>query len=645
MIVLLISIAALGLTIYLYIRNLKFAPLRILSIILLYVLITGFVFSLKMKKKSTSPVLLVDYSASMANYFSTVAPIIKKIEFPHSLVFFSESLYSQVLDDSVPFGKYTNIADALLKVSKLQPSAIVLISDGNHNFGHTPLADIENLDIPIYCFGVGAAPHRDVAIVDVSYPEYAYIGDSVQIEVTVQSQQFEGGRGIIKLKPAKKNKPQSKSFPLSSIKAKNSISFWVYTSQLGEEKNLIQITPQPGEETYDNNEFEFSLKILEKKIKVLYYTEHLSFNAKFIMQILTQDNYIDFQPLVKVKDNRYLRLGGRQSQPTKSELGTYDVLILDNINLRTLPWNNLKDLLQKGLGILCLGKITGHTDEWRDILPVNTADLPIKGNHIIKIIEPFSCLVPGDDYPPLSYINRVVGIKENAVIVAEANHMPIIAYRSYGRGMVFQINVLDIGTWQFLQMGLKQKDVLSYLITDIVRFVSMAGKNRRLVLQSLNKDYLVGQTIELTLQSYDRDFKFAGGGDFYGEFEGKKIPFFEVKRGIYKSSLIAEESGTFHVKAFGRLNEEMLSSNELEIRIKEGTIETARGLNQEYLQTLSAKTSGKYYSINELSTFTYMKPKESYVVKKLGFDSPFSYFLIVCLLAIDWFLRRRQGII
>lgn len=645
MIVLLISIAALGLTLYLYRKNLKVAPLRIFSIILLYILITGFVLSLKMKKKSIQPALLVDYSASMANYFSTVARIAREIEFPHSPFFFSESLFSLKPDDSIPFGKYTNIAGAILKISELQPSAIMLVSDGNHNYGHTYLTDIENLDIPIYCFGIGAAPHRDVAIAEVLYPEYAFIGDSVEIEVTIESQQFEGGKGTVVIRSAKKNKSQSKSFPLSNIKAKNSFSFRIHVSQLGEEKNIVRVTPQPGEETYDNNEFEFSLKVLEKKIKVLYYTEHLSFNTKFIMRVLAQDEYIDFQPLVKLKDSKYLKLDGKQSQLTELELSSFDVLILDNINLSTLPWNNLEDMVKKGLGILFVGTVTGHTDEWRDILPINTADASIKGNHVVKIVEPFSCLTPGDDYPPLSYINRVLGVKENAVIVAETNHMPIIAYRGHGRGMIFHINVLDIGTWQFLQMGLRQKDVLSYLVTDIVRFVSMVGKNRRLVLQAVDKDYTVGQTIELTLQSFDRDFKFAGGGDFYGEVQDKKIPFFEVKRGFYKSSFIAEKSGTFHIKAFGRLNEELLSSNELEISIKEGAIETAHGLNQEYLQTLSTKTGGKYYPIDELKDFTYVKPKESHIVKKVGFDAPIIYLIIVCLLAIDWFLRRRRGII
>lgn len=645
MIVLLISIVAVGITVLLYYKNLSLAPLRIISIIILYLLITGFALSVKFQKESNPPALLIDYSASMAKYFPIVAQKIDEIDFSHSRFFFGESLYKTLPEKDSPFGKFTDITGAISKVNKQQPSAIILISDGNHNYGKSPLSIIEDLDIPIYSFGVGSEYQRDLEIVDVSFPEYAFIGDSVEIEVIIQSKGFEGGKGRIQLKSIQKKKDQNKSFPLSEVKAKNKIHFWVYVSQPKEEKYLVRLAPQPGEENYENNEYEFSLRILEKKIKVLYYTEHLSFNTKFILRTLVQDSHIDFQSLAKISKEKYLNLTKNQKQITLPTLDKFDVLILDNINLNILPWDGIEKLLKKGLGILCMGTIEGYTHLWRDILPINTTELSVKGNHQIKIIEPFSCLVPGDDYPPLSYINRVVEVKENAVIIAEANHMPIIAYRGYGTGMVFQINGVDIGTWQFLELGMKKRNLLSDLMSDIIRFISLTRQNKRLVLKSLDKEYSIGEQIDLTLQSFDRNFKFAGGGDFYIEFGKKRIPFFEVNKGIYKASFIVEESGNFQLKASGKLDEEKLSSNELKIKISARKIEIEQSLNQDFLQTLSAKTGGKYYSIEELNAFKISVPKENHIFKKIDFDSPVSYILILCLLAIDWFLRRKRGII
>ncbi|MCK5259048.1 MAG: hypothetical protein KAJ69_05960, partial [Thermoplasmatales archaeon] len=164
-------------------------------------------------------------------------------------------------------------------------------------------------------------------------------------------------------------------------------------------------------------------------------------------------------------------------------------------------------------------------------------------------------------------------------------------------------------------------------------------------LKSLHKDYNIGETIDLTLQSFDRNFRLVGGGDFYIELDNKRIPFFEDNKGIYKASFIADTSGNFKIKASGKLNEESLSSNELEINISTMPIEIEQGLNKEFLQTLSVKTGGKYYPVDELDTFKISMPKNKHVLKKINFDSPISYFIILCLLAIDWFVRRKRGVI
>ncbi len=645
MIVLLISIVAVGLTIFLYYKNLYMAPLRILSLIILYLLITGFTLSLKLKEEGNLPAVLVDYSASMARYFPSVMHGVDGIDFSHSRFFFSESLFRGVPEDSSPSGRFTNITRAIVEVNKLEPSAIILLSDGNHNYGNAPFTVIEDMKIPVYCFGVGAETKRDVAIVDVMYPDYGFVGDSVTIEVIIQSKGFEGGEGSVELESAQKKAEQSKSFSLSDIEAKQNIGFSVYGSQPGEEKFLVRLVPQPGETTYENNEYEFSLHTLKKKMKILYYTDHVSFNTKFILRALGEDTYADVEPLGKLSKNNYFNFAINQKQTTLPALNEFDILLLDNINCATLPWTDVEKNLKRGMGIFCLGTIEGHTDLWRDILPLVTVGAPIKGSHQIEVIEPFSCFMPGEEYPPFSYINRVTDVKENAVVIARANQIPIIAYRGYGAGMVFQIIGADIGTWQFLQEGLKQKNVLSCLMADITRFISPTGQNKRLILKSVQRDYTLGGTIDLTLQSFDHNFKLTGGGDFYLEYAKRRIPFFEVGDGIYKTSLTAEESGNFHLKASGSLDEEKLVSNELEIRVLAHTIEIDEGLNRQFLQTLSAETGGKYYSIDELGTFNLPLPKEHQIVKKFTFDSPLSYLVIVCLLAIDWFLRRRRGTI
>ena len=279
------------------------------------------------------------------------------------------------------------------------------------------------------------------------------------------------------------------------------------------------------------------------------------------------------------------------------------------------------------------------------MLPINTTEAIVKGNFPLKIKEPFSCLVPGDDYPPLSAINRVLGVKDKAIIIAQANNVPIIAYHNYGTGMVFQINGIDIGTWQFLQLGLKQKDLLAHLLRDVIRFLSPIGKNKRLFLNTLHRIYNVGETITLKLQSYDQNYRLAGGGDFFFEFDNTAIPFFETGKGMYQACFISKKAGDIFLQASGKLEDEELTSNTLEFTVSGAIIEIDQGLNKDFLQTLAKETGGEYFSLNELAVFELPLPENVYRLKIIDFDSPISYFLIFALLAIDWIIRRRRGII
>ena len=626
-----------------YYKSLALAPIRIVAIILLYILITGFILSFGVKRRENPPVVLTDYSASMARYTDDIQQTINEIDFTHTQFYFGETLSTIVPEGTQLSSRFTNIAQPLKQIGKTQPAFIVLVSDGNHNYGHFPFSEIKELNTPVYCFGVGSEKPRDIAIIDVKYPAYVFVNDSIKIEVVIESQGFAGGRAQVVLRYNKKE--QKKSFLLNTKKAKTKLEFSVNVHQPEQVKVFVDVARQAEELSYKNNKLEFPLRVLPRKTKVIYFTEHLSFNTKFMLRTMVQDDYIDLVPLARIDGNTVLNLVTNAKLINLPSLDDIDVIILDNVHLGKVPWRNIEESLKKGMGLLCIGSIQGHTTLWNDILPISTSEAIIKGTFQLRIKEPFSCLVPGDDYPPLSAINRVLGVKDKAIIIAQANNVPIIAYHNYGTGTVFQINGIDIGTWQFLQLGLKQKDLLTHLLSDVIRFLSPIGKNKRLILNTLHRIYSVGETITLKLQSYDQNYRLAGGGDFFFEFDNTEIPFFETGKGIYQACFISKEAGDIFLQASGKLEDEELTSNTLEFTVSGAVIEIDQGLNKDFLQTLASETGGEYFSLNELAIFELPLPENVHRLKKVNFDSPISYFLIFVLLAIDWIIRRRRGII
>lgn len=641
MIALFISIIAIVLTIVLYFKNPASTLLRILALVMLFLLITNFTLAIRSKVRHTPPIVLVDCSASMNRHLPTIMQYIDSITFQHTRLFFSESL-SQA---AVKNGRFTNITSAISGAQKLHPEAILLISDGNHNYGESPLSIIDEVDVPIHSFGVGGELQKDVAIIDISYPTYAFKDDSIKIEVVLQSKGFESGEGKIELTLPSRKTTLQRTFPLSDVVAKHTIDFTLWAVQPGQESIHIYCLPQPDEETYENNEFDVSLHILGEKIRVLYYSDHLSFNTKFVVRALHEDNLIELTPFTKIREGRFLDLIEQRAVQTLPNSSDFDVLLLDNVNLRQLPWRDIRTFLNQGKGILCVGRIDGLTTEWSDILPINITHHMIKGEHRITMVQPFSCLAVGEDYPPLVTINRVLGAKENAVVLAVTGRLPIIAYRNYENGILFQINGMDIGLWQFLQVGVRQKNVLTCLLGDIVRFLSPLGQKRRLVLTSLQTNYVPGEVVQVNLQSYDRNFKLKGGGDFYIEFDETRVPFFETKEGMYEATFIAEKGGVLELQATGRLDDEALTSDTYKLFVGPQTKETEQGFNAQLMKTIAEKTSGKSSMVEELRTFQLPESIESYMSWTIRLNSPITYFVIFVLLAIDWIVRRRRGII
>jgi hypothetical protein len=639
----LISLIALGLTVFLYYKTLALVPLRIISIIILYILITGFILSYTVNKQLNPPALLIDHSASMANHIDDINQALKEIEFAHSKFYFGETLYIDPSNDTLLSSRFTDIGQVLKNVCKKEPAFIMLVSDGNHNYGHFPFSEIKEFAIPVYSFGVGSEKIRDVAIIDAIYPSYVFIDDSIKIEVVIESQGFVGGSALATLRCD--GKQAKKSLLLSDAKSKTSLEFWVKINQPEQTKILIDVARQVKELAYENNQIEFSLKVFQKKIKVIYYADHLSFNSKFLAGNLSQDAYIDLLPLAKLNKNSILNLMTNKEIQTLPKLDDVDVMILDNVNLKNLPWSNIGEVLKRGMGLLCIGSLQGLTTSWNEMLPINTSGSVVKGNFSLEINEPFSCLIPGDDYPPLLAINRVLGIDDKAIIIAHSNNIPIIAYHNYGTGTVFQINAVAVGTWHFVQLGLKQKNILALLISDIIRFLSPVGKNKRLLLTTLHSIYNVGEVISPKLQSYDQNYRLASGGDFFFEYDNTKIPFFEIGRGIYEGSFIPKQAGDIYLKASGKLDNEELASNTLKLIVVGNSTEIDRGLNKHFLESLSLETGGKYFNLNEITGFEPPAAKPVRRSVKFDFDSPISYILILVFLTIDWIIRRKRGII
>jgi len=641
LILLSISLLAIIVSVLVYRRQPLELILRLASIVFMYLLISNYTLTINEDAPQNTPIVLVDHSKSMAHSIPLILDAVSNIDFPHELFFFNESLLTDI--EPQHHGLYTDMTRAIKEADKMQPSILLLVTDGNHNFGASPLTIIDEINTPIYIYGIGEDTPRDASIIDVTSPTYAHLGDSIQINVIVESSGFSTGTGQAALYLASGKQLATQTFPLSSTPARSKLNLWYFAADTGASRLSVNIEPLPDEISYDNNRSTLSLNVLKEKIMVLYYTDHISFNTKFLLESLSRDANLSVSSIADQGAGKYRRVEGGKTVNALPDIAGFDVVILDNVNLARIPWTNLPGLLDGGKGIVLIGKIEGLNEQWRNITPIITTGVVPEGTHKIEITEPFSVLSDGD-YPPARSVNRIVGSKQDATIVACINNLPVIGFRQHGKGRIFQICVADLGTWNFLQRGLKNKDLLNAFMGDVVRFLSPLGIHTRLVLDTKQRDCPVGETVYLTLQSYDRNFRSAGGGDFFLVAGDTKIPFYEKRHGAYEANIILQKTGVQNMFAQGELDGEVLTSNAIDVNITPRSDETERRLNRALLESIATQTNGKFLMLDELNRTTPPETERRKVSKVINLNSPVIYFAVLIMLATDWILRRRRGI-
>jgi hypothetical protein len=612
--------------------------LRVIAIILLYLFVTNFSLKIKTRITPSLPILLVDYSPSVRNYLHEVEEIISNLNFRYQTLFFSDTIY---VDKNNPKGRFTNITAALATASNLFPSAIILISDGNHNSGPSPIDVLEEFRTPVYCFSVGNKETKDQAIVDVLYPEYAFQNDTISIEVIVETGGMTERNGRISLKSNSIN--IEKDFQLTRELTRRSIEFRFVARKEGEERYNISLLPQVAETNYENNEKVFSIGTFDRKISVLYYTDHPSFNTPFIKECLKDNNNLEFSDAIRISDGKLINAGRLINEETIN-LAHFDIIIFDNFNVQNLP-QGLREFLNKDKGILITGSIRGTSEVLNEILPFQTNGTQLEQELPIKVLSPFSVFSPLENYAPISKINRIIGINSQTTLLAKAGDIPLLGYRKINSSAVFQINIPDLGVWHFAQLNLNHREILKPLLEEIMRFLSPYGRNQRLILTALKQQYHTGELVSFHLKRYDRNLNPGSGGDFYLEFGEKKIPFFETRSGIYEVTFRADTAGEFSVFACGILQNDTLKSNSLKLNIIDVKSEPEEIVNTHLLKKISEETGGGYYELSELMHFQPPQMTDYYETKTFFLDQPVFYIVIFCLVVFVWIIRKKNGLI
>ncbi|MCZ4224618.1 hypothetical protein [Pedobacter rhodius] len=147
--------------------------------------------------------------------------------------------------------------------------AVILATDGIFNHGGNPLYIINQINAPIYTIALGdGIPKRDVLISNINYNNIVYLDDDFTIEVQVQAFQSESENTALTVSQ-NGAKVEQQNITIAGNSFVKTIPVKLHAGKIGMQKYTVQLGTLPNEMTTKNNSQTFYIEVIDGRQKVL----------------------------------------------------------------------------------------------------------------------------------------------------------------------------------------------------------------------------------------------------------------------------------------------------------------------------------------------------------------------------------------
>ncbi len=630
--------------------------LRTASVIILILALAGFkptVFFSRTRPRHV--VMLVDESRSMALGGKDTAArtaIAKLAGHVQQYFAFSESSIAVARNDLGRFdGRFTDIGRALDRVVQIEPSAIVLISDGNHNYGKDPLAPGLTASVPVYAVGVGKSIGRNAALVSVDAPPFAFYGDKVEIRLRVKSSGNDPLRGQVATLDQGRVQAVGR-FEFSGPGQKD-LTTIITPRSVGVNRFRFRLTTEGPDDWAPDNEIVCSIVVLKSKMRVLYGAASPSSNVSIARRSLVGDRRIASTVIVQFAPGEHYRIDPeRITKSVLPALEDFDVAVMDDVALPNWPGEETAfDFVRQGGGLLILAGDNFGT--WDGFLE-RACGVRVKPARVKAPVWPvaernLTILASGLERAPFDGAPSIDFDTARFTVLARSREgSPLLGSAVVGQGRIMVLLGYPLWQWGMRAAGQHTENPAGQLLLDAVYEVSPL-RRRRLELRAAKTVFGRYEPVDFQAIMVDRDLRPITGSlvmiEVPGEGRLDTVPMFEQAPGRYQSRYIPVRAGAGQARAFSLTGPVIESSTALPFEVLETGIEQRDvGLNRELMEGLARATGGAYSSADRLPEISF--PTARRVRRKavsIDFASPYLLLLACAMLITEWFLRKRRG--
>ncbi len=454
----------------------------------------------------------------------------------------------------------------------------------------------------------------------------------------------------------------------------------------GEYKLTLKASAQPGELVTTNNELSTFVTVLDGGLNVLFLQGELRTEQRFIKDAL------DSSPDINVD---FLRIDPRRPQTRPPDLldrlqpGKYDVYLLGDLDSSAFQPDELaalKKAVDRGAGFMMLGGLYsfgpgGYAETpLADLLPIEMnrlerqrfedgirADLHLPGplrmrppktsgrpEYVMDLAANNQAL--WDKLPPLDGANKLGRLKPAAILLAEteAGQPLLVAQRTEaGRVLAFAGD----STWRWVMHG--QVDAHKRFWRQVILWLAKAEDKALgdVWLRIDERRHHPGGRVEFAAGARSKDNEPIVDADFRAEVllpDGGRRPLTMVRQGeeFIGSFFETELAGDYTVLVTATRDGVSLGEKRARFLVYEQDLELDNAVAERgLLDSLARTTGGESISPEQLPELLerLQKIPEALTLavqtKKSLWDTWPLFLLLALLLSLEWFLRKRWGLV
>jgi hypothetical protein len=601
---------------------------------------------------------------------------------------FSDKLktFNNFTPDSIDLkGNITDISKALKSIKNTYKEenlqGVLLITDGEYNTGQNPIYQAENLNMPIYTLGIGdSSEQKDLAVTKIVTNNLVYKGTKVPVQVGIKSSGF-GNETIDVGLYEEKNLIDSKKLTLREGTFEYPVELTFEPKEEGIKKYSISISRLSGEITEKNNSRNFFVKVLKNRIKVLLISGSPSADASFIKNSILADKNLELKTLIQKPTGDFY-----EGVFSKSSMDSVECVVLTGFPVSNTKNNVIDELrnqvMQRNIPLFFIPDISVDYGKLRVLEPllpfitspqISTNEIMVSinilpnqiKNPILKITNSESDLSLWNKLPPIFRTETVYRIKPESEILAnyQINNISFTNPLLVSRKLYKQKSIALLGygfwRWKLLGEGLESNNNLfNTFMENSLKWLTTREEDKFLQVSTDKEFYNYGDNIGFQAQLYNESYEPVDNGKIRISIAGKdkttEIDLNSIGLGRYEGFIEGLNEGDYKYQAKAELNGKQLSEVNGRFSIGEANMEFQNTrMNAQLLKLIAAKTNGNFYSPKDYNRIIDdIKNTKNFVTREVIHKSEIRlwnlYYLlafIILLLAFEWFIRKRSGML